>query len=205
MIILHCFVFKDAHSRLISVQNFNAPIKIVFPKDLVNARDFTLLGLGDIVLPGSFLSLALRFDYHQAIKRALANSASPPRPTDQFPKPYYRNTFIAYVAALATTIFVMHTFRAAQPALLYISPACVASIALTALFRKEVKEVWSWEDGEEERKERERKEKEAKEKKEESSHEEENGTGSEEETVEAPTAETTSIDIDGGRVLRSRA
>ena len=193
---------------LTSNQNFNAPIKIVFPKDLINARDFTLLGLGDIVLPGSFLSLALRFDYHQAIKRALSKSASPPRATDRFPTPYYRNTFIAYIAALVTTIFVMHTFRAAQPALLYISPACVASVTLTALFRKEVKEVWGWEDGEEERKEREKKELEEKDKKEKKQADEgeepKNGEGSKEETVEAPTAETTSIDIDGGRVLRSR-
>jgi len=33
-------------------KSFEAPIKIVFPKDLAAASDFTLLGLGDIVLPG---------------------------------------------------------------------------------------------------------------------------------------------------------
>jgi len=33
-------------------KSFEAPIKIVFPKNLATASDFTLLGLGDIVLPG---------------------------------------------------------------------------------------------------------------------------------------------------------
>jgi minor histocompatibility antigen H13 len=32
--------------------SFDGPIKIVFPRNLAAGRDFTLLGLGDIVLPG---------------------------------------------------------------------------------------------------------------------------------------------------------
>ena len=34
-------------------RDFEAPIKILWPKDLIGAgKGFTLLGLGDIVLPG---------------------------------------------------------------------------------------------------------------------------------------------------------
>jgi minor histocompatibility antigen H13 len=32
--------------------NLDAPIKVTFPRDLVAASGFSLLGLGDIVLPG---------------------------------------------------------------------------------------------------------------------------------------------------------
>lgn len=32
--------------------SFDGPIKIIFPRNLAAAKDFTLLGLGDIVLPG---------------------------------------------------------------------------------------------------------------------------------------------------------
>lgn len=32
--------------------SFDGPIKIVFPRNLAAGTDFTLLGLGDIVLPG---------------------------------------------------------------------------------------------------------------------------------------------------------
>lgn len=33
-------------------RDFEAPIKIVWPKDMGASANFTLLGLGDIVLPG---------------------------------------------------------------------------------------------------------------------------------------------------------
>lgn len=90
----------------------------------------------------------------------------------------------------------MHHFRAAQPALLYLSPACVGSVTLLAIIRGESSELWGWEDGEEERKERERKEKEAKDKKEKD----------EKEVEKEPTVETTSIEVDApGGALRSRA
>lgn len=41
---------------------------------------------------------------------------------------------------------IMHIFEAAQPALLYLSPACVAAIAIQAAVRGESKLVWSWTD-----------------------------------------------------------
>lgn len=43
---------KGANVMVDVATSFEAPIKIVFPKDLAGGRDFTLLGLGDIVLPG---------------------------------------------------------------------------------------------------------------------------------------------------------
>ncbi|GJN90481.1 hypothetical protein Rhopal_003492-T1 [Rhodotorula paludigena] len=141
-------VFGEGANVMVDVaKSFEAPIKIVFPKDLATASDFTLLGLGDVVLPGIFIALALRFDYHLALKRA----PLPFRPGSQsFPKPYFYSCFVAYIAGLATTIFVMHTFRAAQPALLYLSPACVGSVALCAALRGEWGELWAYVDGDEE-------------------------------------------------------
>lgn len=46
----------------------------------------------------------------------------------------------------------MHQFKAAQPALLYLSPACILSVILTALFRGEMQEFWSWTDEDEDSK-----------------------------------------------------
>ncbi|BGO91431.1 hypothetical protein NBRC10512_003091 [Rhodotorula toruloides] len=149
---------KGANVMVDVATSFEAPIKIVFPKDLARGRDFALLGLGDIVLPGVFLALALRFDYHLALKRA----SIPFRPSRSFPKPYFLSCFIAYIFGLATTILVMHTFRAAQPALLYLSPACILSVSLCALVKGEWGEVWGYLDGDED--ERERREREEREK-----------------------------------------
>lgn len=109
----------------------------------------TMLGLGDIVIPGIFIALALRFDQHlylQTLSKEQLHKFT--RRTTAFPKPYFNATLTAYVAGLATTMAVMHVFQAAQPALLYLSPACVAAIAIKAVVRGETGLVWAWKDGE---------------------------------------------------------
>ncbi|KAJ7594136.1 signal peptide peptidase-domain-containing protein [Mycena floridula] len=116
------------------------PIKILWPKSVHLAMDqgSTMLGLGDIVVPGTFIALALRYDH--ARSRALnANSCN-------FPKPYFFSTFSAYILGLAATVMVMHTFKAAQPALLYLSPALILAVSLTAVTRGEWSKMWKWSD-----------------------------------------------------------
>lgn len=45
-------------------KNIDAPIKLQFPRDMsVDPPQYSILGLGDIVLPGIFMSLCLRFDF----------------------------------------------------------------------------------------------------------------------------------------------
>jgi minor histocompatibility antigen H13 len=90
----------------------DVPIKLLWPKSLAfsDANGFTMLGLGDVVIPGTFVALALRYDYHHS--RTL-----PARP---FAKPYFYATLGAYVAGLGTTMAVMHVFKTGQPALLYL-------------------------------------------------------------------------------------
>merc|ERR1711862_1056344 len=93
-------------------KSFEAPIKLVFPQDLLenglNASNFAMLGLGDIVIPGIFIALLLRYDV--SLKRK-----------SNF---YFYATFLAYLAGLLLTIFVMHVYKHAQPALLYLVSAC---------------------------------------------------------------------------------
>ncbi|KAN0061791.1 hypothetical protein ACQY0O_005784 [Thecaphora frezii] len=141
-------------------RNFDAPIKIVWPKNVVEALlalrerqpvpklQMTMLGLGDIVIPGVFVALALRYDQTMASQRS--PSVEFTRRFTRFAKPYFSATLVAYVVGLGTTMAVMHVFKAAQPALLYLSPACVGAIALTSLIRGEFKQVWSWTEEDEE-------------------------------------------------------
>lgn len=122
-------------------KNLDGPIKILFPRSLTpdpetGKLELSLLGLGDIVIPGFFLALLLRFDAHMA--------GQPTTHTDyhaRFPKPYFYTTLIAYFLGLATTLFVMIQFNAAQPALLYLVPACLGSSFLCAVVRGETKEL----------------------------------------------------------------
>ena len=45
-------------------KSIDAPIKLKFPKDLLaDPPKYSILGLGDIVLPGVFISMCLRFDF----------------------------------------------------------------------------------------------------------------------------------------------
>jgi minor histocompatibility antigen H13 len=112
-------------------KNFEAPIKLVFPQDLLanglNATNFAMLGLGDIVIPGIFISLLLRFD--NSLKRKS--------------KTYFYATFCAYFCGLLATIFVMHFFKHAQPALLYLVPACIGTPLILALFKGDIKTLFA--------------------------------------------------------------
>jgi len=115
-------------------KSFEAPIKLVFPQDLLEnglgATNMAMLGLGDIVIPGIFVALLLRYD--QSLKR-----------NSNF---YFYVTFFAYIAGLLTTIGVMHIFKHAQPALLYLVPACLGAPLFIALIRGDIKSMFTYAD-----------------------------------------------------------
>ncbi|CAO3659260.1 unnamed protein product [Rhizopus stolonifer] len=138
-------------------KNFDAPIKLLWPRNIIEhlfekTSSFAMLGLGDIVIPGIFVALTLRYDRHMSWKRQPVGQF---RSTD-FPKPYFQACFTAYIIGLITTTVVMHVFHAAQPALLYLSPACILSVLITAATRGELKELFLYtveEDKKEDKKE----------------------------------------------------
>ena len=131
-------------------KGLEGPIKLLFPRSLVphadtGKIDLSLLGLGDIVIPGFFLALLLRFDAHIAKVGTVHINIH-----ESFPKPYFHSALVAYVLGLITTLFVMIRFNAAQPALLYLVPACLGSSFLCAVIRGEVKELLEYSEEEEE-------------------------------------------------------
>ncbi|KAA6418748.1 MAG: minor histocompatibility antigen H13-like [Trebouxia sp. A1-2] len=107
-------------------KSFDAPIKLLFPRALEEGSKtmpFSMLGLGDIVIPGIFVALVLRYD-------TLHNAR------------YFRSAYGGYVLGLGTTIVVMNVFEAAQPALLYIVPAVLAAVLGHAAINKQFLEVF---------------------------------------------------------------
>ncbi|CAH1393280.1 unnamed protein product [Nezara viridula] len=115
-------------------KSFEAPIKLVFPQDLLEqglkANNFAMLGLGDIVIPGIFIALLLRFD--NSLKRNT--------------KLYFYASFVAYFLGLLATIFVMHQYKHAQPALLYLVPACLGTPLAIALLKGDISALFKYED-----------------------------------------------------------
>lgn len=118
--------------------SFEAPIKVIFPMDFLEhgiwGKNFAMLGLGDIVIPGIFVALLLRFDNSK-------NNGS---------RAYFYASFIAYFLGLVLTVVILHVFKSAQPALLYLVPACVGSALLVALVKGELSLLFQYEDHPEE-------------------------------------------------------
>lgn len=134
-------------------KSFEAPIKLVFPQDLLEngplaANNFAMLGLGDIVIPGIFIALLLRFDLRSLKQAPKATTAVDATTANHEPaKIYFYTGFIAYISGLLLTIFVMHVYKHAQPALLYLVPACVGAPILVATLRGELTTLFSYDDG----------------------------------------------------------
>uniref|UniRef100_K7M6Q2 Signal peptide peptidase n=1 Tax=Glycine max TaxID=3847 RepID=K7M6Q2_SOYBN len=104
-------------------KSFDAPIKLLFPT-ADSARPFSMLGLGDIVIPGIFVALALRFD---------VSRGKQPQ--------YFKSAFLGYTVGLVLTIIVMNWFQAAQPALLYIVPSVIGFLAAHCIWNGDVKQL----------------------------------------------------------------
>jgi len=59
---------------------------------------------------------------------------------------YFYTSFVAYILGLVLTIIVMAYFKHAQPALLYLVPACISFPLLVALIRGDTKALFKYED-----------------------------------------------------------
>jgi len=125
-------------------KKFDAPIKLVFPQNIFDASArSSMLGLGDIVIPGIMIALMLRLDNN--IKEGS--------------RKYFLCTFIAYIIGLVATIFVMHVWKHAQPALLYLVPACLGAPILLALVSGELGKLFEYDEEEQEEEDDEEEEK----------------------------------------------
>lgn len=130
-------------------KSFDGPIKLLFPTKFATADEkgqFSLLGLGDIVIPGLFVALLLRFD---AVR---ANIALKHAHGIRFPKPYFLVNIVCYALGLVTTVAVMYFFKAAQPALLYLVPACLGGSLIVALVRGEFTALFQYNEEHDEKK-----------------------------------------------------
>lgn len=136
-------------------KNLDGPIKILFPRSLTpdpitKKIQLSLLGLGDIVIPGFFLALLLRYDAHKANLPVLPNNVDIHA---SFAKPYFHSCLIAYVFGMGLTMFIMVWFEAAQPALLYLVPACLGSSLTCAAVKGDLKALFAYSEESEEEEE----------------------------------------------------
>lgn len=124
-------------------KNLDGPIKLMFPKivNYAEQKDFNLIGLGDIVIPGIYVALMLRFDIVKFIRK---NGRDQKMKLNFTNFKYFIVTLIGYTIGIFTTLSIMIVFNHAQPALLYLVPGCLITSTFTAIVSGDFKELWSF-------------------------------------------------------------
>merc|ERR1711871_386149 len=117
------FLFKK-NVMVTVASGINLPIKIVIP--YFKGFGFSMIGLGDIVLPGLFTSFLLRFDRG----RNDANDL------------YFSTGMVGYAFGLACCLLVLIVFKAAQPAMFFLSPSLLGAIYCQANRHRELSMLW---------------------------------------------------------------
>ena len=140
-------------------KKIEGPVKLMFPKlkaaieqmkkekgedneyagKPYDPREYNMIGLGDIVIPGIYVALMLRFDiylYRKAKKDISKFGFKNMK--------YFLVTFIFYNIGIITTLCSMYFFNHAQPALLYLVPCTLISSTFTALINKDIKKLWNF-------------------------------------------------------------
>eukprot|EP00898_Chlorokybus_atmophyticus_P002500 jgi/Chlat1/3250/Chrsp22S00254 len=129
---------------------FEGPIKLIFPSAMVNAKlRYSLLGLGDVAIPGLLAALLLRFDrwrHQQGYASSSTSRVDDDDTSASQSKLYFYTCFSSYVLGLVLTTVINKYTNAAQPALLYLVPATLCSTLALTLVRKETRLLFGYQD-----------------------------------------------------------
>jgi minor histocompatibility antigen H13 len=128
---------------MISVaKGVDGPILLKFLTDPVNKK-YSMLGLGDMVIPGAFVSLCLKFDVDRAI--ASAKKLGKSTKFSEIKTPFFIWNLGFYILGIFITYIYMVWFNHPQPALLYLVPCATVGLAIPALQHGVIKSLWDYE------------------------------------------------------------
>ncbi|KPI89821.1 putative Signal peptide peptidase [Leptomonas seymouri] len=107
----------------------DGPIKMLFPRNIFGDHESkSLLGLGDIIVPGLFICQTLIFS-KDCVKRGNL---------------YFITALVAYTLSLINTMAVMVIFQHGQPALLFIVPWLLISFCAVAIYQGDLHAAWDF-------------------------------------------------------------
>merc|ERR1719356_691664 len=118
------------------------PGKLVFPSSQT-AGHFSMLGLGDIVMPGLLLCFVMRYDAYKRAQHAKMAEAGIPLPSHWQRISYFHCSLFGYFLGLLTATISSEVFKAAQPALLYLVPFTLLPLFAMAYLKGDLKSMWS--------------------------------------------------------------
>lgn len=114
------------------------PGKIVFPSMHQQGR-FSLLGLGDIIMPGLVLCFVLRFESRRRTHHAYSTD-----PLSFIHRlTYFQCSLLGYIAGLITATISSEVFKCAQPALLFLVPFTLIPLLFIAHLKGDLNSMWS--------------------------------------------------------------
>lgn len=117
------------------------PGKLIFPS-MNNSGHFSMLGLGDVVMPGLLLCFVLRYDAYKRTQLSSAEAGVPP-PNNLNRISYFHCSLIGYFFGLLTATVSSEIFKAAQPALLYLVPFTLVPLLTMAYLKGDLRRMWS--------------------------------------------------------------
>jgi len=117
------------------------PGKLVFPS-MHNMGHFSMLGLGDIVMPGLLLCFVLRYDAYKKSQMLHSAEAGVPPPNHLNRITYFHCSLIGYFLGLLTATVSSEVFKAAQPALLYLVPFTLLPLLVMAYLKGDLRRMW---------------------------------------------------------------
>lgn len=117
------------------------PGKLVFPSNQ-NSGHFSMLGLGDIVMPGLLLCFVMRYDAYKRAQAKKMAEAGIPFPSHWHKISYFHCSLFGYFLGLLTATVSSEVFKAAQPALLYLVPFTLLPLFLMAYLKGDLKTMW---------------------------------------------------------------
>ncbi|XP_071945407.1 signal peptide peptidase-like 3 [Antedon mediterranea] len=119
------------------------PGKLIFPS-MHNSGHFSMLGLGDIVMPGLLLCFVMRYDKYKRQSNLEATTSTgiplPPTLTDKLT--YFHCSLVGYFVGLMTATISSEVYKAAQPALLYLVPFTLLPLLLMAYLKGDLRRMW---------------------------------------------------------------
>jgi hypothetical protein len=148
------------------------PMMLVFPWILDYRGGFSMIGLGDIVLPGLLISFAARYDgakflirktsethsvssisaendangqhmeYDQTVTRRQAFINGVKDFLKSLKKGYFGPMMVAYVIGLSAAYAAVYGMQMGQPALLYIVPACLGTMFAFGIKKRQLSDLW---------------------------------------------------------------
>ena len=117
------------------------PGKLIFPS-MNNSGHFSMLGLGDVVMPGLLLCFVLRYDAYKRTQLSSAEAGVPP-PNNLNRISYFHCSLVGYFFGLLTATVSSEIFKAAQPALLYLVPFTLLPLLTMAYLKGDLRRMWS--------------------------------------------------------------